>query len=131
MSSRVVLDTDAVIDIMHGRFSVGNRVAAVLPDDVSITAMTLAELQFGSLRSSHPENDREEVSRFVERVQILPFDDAAASIHAQVRYALRSQPVGLNDLIIAATTMAADALLVSSNLREFSRVPGLRVESWR
>lgn len=126
-----MLDTDAVIDILHVRTSVGRRLATVSPEDVAIASMTLAELHFGALGSRNPANDLAELARFVERVRVLPFGDRAAIVHAQMRQALRPQPIGYNDLVIAATTVAADAILVSSNLREFSRVPGLRVENWR
>ena len=60
----------------------------------------------------------------------LPFDEAAADRHADIRWALRHQPIGERDLAIAAIALAHGATMVTNNRCEFDRVPGLVVEDW-
>ena len=105
--------------------------AKVSPDDVAVATMTVAELLYGALGSREPAKNRAEVVRFVNAVRTVPFGRRAAALHAQLRHALREKQIGPNDLVIAATTLSADATLVTANTREFDRVEGLRVESWR
>jgi len=131
MSIRYVLDTDAVIDVLRGRHRVAARLAELSPDDVAIASMTLAELTYGALCSHDPRASRLAVRRFVEVVTVLPFGRRAAAAHARARHATRQRNIGPNDLVIAATALASEAAVVTGNVREFSRVPGLAVESWR
>ena len=127
----IVLDTDIVIDVLRGRHEVVTRLAKVSPDDVAVATMTVAELLYGALGSREPARNRAEVVRLVNAVRIVPFGRRAAALHAQLRYRLRQKPIGPNDLVIAATTLSADATLVTANAREFERVEGLRVERWQ
>jgi len=126
-----LLDTDAVVDVLRGRHGVARRLAQVSPDDVAVSAMTVAELLYGSLRSSDPERSGREVRRFLDAVRTIPFGRAAAAAHSRIRHTLRKQNIGPNDLVIAATALSAKATVVTANVREFSRVDGLAVESWR
>ena len=127
----IVLDTAIVIDVLRGRREVITKLAKVSPDDVAVTTMTVAELLYGALGSREPAKNRAEVVRLVNAVRTVPFGRRAAALHAQLRDRLRQKPIGPNDLVIAATTLSADATLVTANTREFERVAGLRVESWR
>lgn len=126
-----LLDTDTVIDVIRKRRVVAQRLSAVSPEDVAISAMTVSELEFGVLSSPHSAARARDTAAFLEQVTALPFDAAIARRHAILRHELRSARIGEADLIIAATAVVSARTLVSSNLREFSRVPGLRVESWR
>jgi tRNA(fMet)-specific endonuclease VapC len=126
-----LLDTDAVVDVLRGRHGVAQRLSQLSPDDVAVSAMTVAELLYGSLCSSDPERSEREVRRFLEVVRTIPFGRAAAATHSRIRHTLRTQNIGPNDLVIAATALSAKATVVTANLREFSRVEGLAVESWR
>jgi len=126
-----LLDTDAVVDVLRGRHGVARRLAQVSPDDVAVSAMTVAELLYGSLCSSDPERSGREVRRFLDAVRTIPFGRAAAAAHSRIRHTLRKQNIGPNDLVIAATALSAKATVVTANVREFSRVDGLAVESWR
>lgn len=131
MTGRFVLDTDVVVDVLRGRQEVIARLAAVSPDDVAVTTMTLAELLYGAAVSSNSERNAQEIERFVSRLRVLSFSREAAMRHAIVRSALRAHPIGPNDLVVAATALVAGATLVTSNTGEFSRVPGLAIENWR
>lgn len=131
MSDAVVLDTDIVIDVLRGRAGVIRRLAAISPDDLGVTSMSVAELRYGALASSDPRGNLAEVERFLAQVRVLPFGRRSSVIHARLRWDLRASPIGAHDLVIAATTLAAGAKLASANVREFARVAGLTVENWR
>lgn len=131
MSVRYLLDTDAVVDVLRARHRVAARLAEVSPEEVAISSMTLAELLYGALCASDPAASELAVRRFIEVIRILAFGRAAAAIHGRIRYATRQKMIGPNDLVIAATALAAGAVLVTANRREFDRVAGLTIEDWR
>lgn len=126
-----VLDTDTIIDVLRGIPPVVRRLAGVSPDDVGVASMTVAELRYGALVSRDPARSLAETARLLEQLTLLAFGARAAALHGDIRYALRGRQVGPHDLVIAATALAAGAAIVTSNTREFERVPELRVESWR
>jgi tRNA(fMet)-specific endonuclease VapC len=131
VSLAYLLDTDAVVAILSGRHRVAERVAQLSPEDVGVSSMTVAELLYGSMCSKDPARAEREVRRFVEVVRIVPFGRAAAAAHSRIRYGLRQQNIGANDLVIAATALTTRATVVTANVREFARVEGLAVENWR
>lgn len=129
--TRYVLDTDTVIDAMRGNERVTGRLAKISPTDVAISVITLSELWYGVLRGGLSEPRLSATQHFVRETKTLPFSRRSAMVHAKLRHAMRTQPIGPHDMLIAATALAASAVLVTSNTREFSRVPDLQVESWR
>lgn len=130
MKPRFVLDSDTVIDSLRGHLSVREKLESISPDEVAVSAMTVSELRFGAIG---PASQRRmtETAAFLSQVAVLPFTLSEALIHAEIRLALRNNPIGSADMIIAATALSVPAILVTSNTREFSRVPNLQVESWR
>lgn len=128
----LLLDTSCCVEILRGRPLALDRLEALSPDDVALSAMTCAELRFGALRGRRGPMVLERLERFLAAFDILPFDAPAAAFHAEVRLTLGAagQPIGERDLIIAATALAHGCDVATGNLREFTRVPGLRVESW-
>ena len=128
---RYLLDTDAVVDVLRRRHEVAKRLAAVSPDDVRVSAVTVADLAFGALNSRDPGRNRAETEKLLAQISVAAFGARAAAEHARIRHALRAAPIGPNDLVIAATAVAIGATLVTANTREFGRVPGLAVENWR
>lgn len=127
----IVLDTDAVVDVLRGRAAVVSRLSALSPADVGVTSMTVAELLYGAFASTKPDANRAEVTRFLSEVHVLPFGRRAAAIHAELRWRLRKSPIGPADLIVASTVLAAEAALVTANTREFARIEELQLENWR
>jgi tRNA(fMet)-specific endonuclease VapC len=106
-------------------------VARASPADLAIATMTEAELEYGVLLHPSPAGARLRLDRFLASpIEILPFDRECTTKHAQVRAQLRSQPIGPHDLIIASVALAHGLILVTNNVREFQRVPGLRIEDW-
>ena len=107
-----------------------NRLRALSPDDVAVCVVTEAELEYGAMASRDPARSRRSVEAFLAPIARLPFDSAAATHHAEIRFALKSRPIGERDLIIAAVAMTHGATVVTHNAREFRRVKGLPVEDW-
>jgi tRNA(fMet)-specific endonuclease VapC len=129
---RYVLDTDTSIWIIRAKEPYLSRSQAESPADLAISAMTLAELHFGALRSQDPKRATNSLQAFLSGIiDVLPFDEDAAEIHARFRDATRSQPIGDRDLVIASVAAAHDLTLVTGNTREFGRLPGLKLEDWK
>jgi tRNA(fMet)-specific endonuclease VapC len=103
------------------------------PDDFGISAITVAELLFGAAKSSRPQQTRSSVDAFLKPFEILPFGREAAEDYAEIRLQLEKvgRPIGERDLLIAATATSRRLTVVTHNVREFSRVSGLKVEDWR
>lgn len=99
---------------------------------MAISAITLAELIHGAEKSQFPARNLATVEDFCSRLQVLPYTDNAAMHYGSIRAALEKigQPIGVNDLHIAAHARSQGLTLVSNNLREFERVPGLLMENW-
>jgi tRNA(fMet)-specific endonuclease VapC len=103
------------------------------PDDFGISAITVAELWFGAAKSSRPQQTRSSVDAFLKPFEVLPFAGEAAEEYAEIRLQLErvGRPIGERDLLIAATAKSRRLTVVTHNVREFARVPGLNVEDWR
>lgn len=130
---RYLLDTNIVIYTMKRRPpQVAARFAERSADELCLSSISLAELLFGAAKSQQPEKALAAIYELGQALDIAPFDDAAAQAYGPLRAELErtGQPIGALDTLIAAHALSLNATLVSHNLREFSRVPGLRVEDW-
>jgi len=103
------------------------------PSDCVISAITLYELRAGALKSAKPERELKRVNLLAGTIRVLVFDPDTASAAAQVRIATqrKGRPIGPYDILIAAQALQFDLVMVTNNVREFERVPGLNVEDWR
>ncbi|MBM3106474.1 tRNA(fMet)-specific endonuclease VapC [Pseudomonas sp. P66] len=97
-----------------------------------ISTITLMELFYGAEKSAAPERNLSVVEGFAARLEVLSYDNLAAAHSGQLRAELAKAgtPVGPYDQMIAGHARSLGLILVSNNLREFQRVPGLRVEDW-
>lgn len=102
------------------------------PGDVAISSITLAELHFGVAKSQQPEKNRAALEQFLLPLEILAFDDVSSEYYGRVRAALEAEgtPIGPLDTLIASHALSINATVVTNNMREFSRVRGLRVQNW-
>jgi tRNA(fMet)-specific endonuclease VapC len=109
-----------------------NRLAGLASSRLFISSLVLAELQLGAEKSSQPAKVHRVVQVFIEGMEVLPFDAGDAMAYAKIRAALerKGQVIGPLDTLIAAQARARDLVMVTDNVREFRRVPGLVVENW-
>jgi tRNA(fMet)-specific endonuclease VapC len=100
--------------------------------DVCISAITLAELEYGVEKSHQKERNKIALTGFLTPFEILPFSDKAASIFGQIRATLekKGQIIGAYDLLIGAHALSENLTLVTNNTNEFSRISGLSLENW-
>ncbi|HMS78269.1 MAG TPA: type II toxin-antitoxin system VapC family toxin [Burkholderiaceae bacterium] len=128
-----MLDTNICIYLMrHQPPSVAARFASCWVGDVVISAITLAELEYGvacTERERRP-RVRRALARFVAEVPVEPFDGAAAAAYGPVRVASRDRRRDALDRLIAAHALALDVTLVTNNVADFAGYPALRVENW-
>lgn len=100
--------------------------------NICISAVTLAELRFGSERSQRRAANLAELALFLEAIEVLPFDALAAEHFGDIKAHLfrAGTPVGPLDMLIGAHARSLNLTLVTNNRREFDRMPGLAVENW-
>lgn len=130
---RVLLDTSVCIELIRGRgAAVLKRLRRRQIGTVAISAITLAELQYGVARSQDPATNTIALAHFCAPLEVPAFDQAAASAYGWLRASLASAgtPIGPLDTLIAAHALALRATVVTANENEFRRVAGLRVENW-
>jgi tRNA(fMet)-specific endonuclease VapC len=129
---KYVLDTNTCIYALKLQGRVTDRLRDHSPDDIGATIITVAELWFGARKSARPEATRREIDAFLGPLGVLPFDRAAAEAYAGLRFDLEraGRPIGERDLLIASIAAARGLTVVTHNVSEFGRVPGLNAEDW-
>ena len=128
-----LLDTNACIRILNGSSpALVRRFRSHEPSEISLCSVVKAELLFGARKSARIAENLETLRLFFQPLPSLPFDDRAADHYGMIRTELEKlgTPIGANDLMIAAIARAHDAILVTHNVREFSRVANLQLEDW-
>ena len=129
---RYLLDTNIVIYVLKRRpievLATFNQHA----DRMAISAITLSELFHGAEKSSRISQNLSAIEDFCSRLQVLPYGEKAAQHYGAIRAELErhGQPIGVNDIHIAAHARSEGLVLVTNNVAEFTRVPALQVENW-
>lgn len=132
MSRRFLLDTSVLSHLIRDpRGAVAQRLSNVDDSQVFTSVVVAGELRFGARKKGSPAL-AERVDRLLEQIEVAPLEVGVDRIYADVRHALESSGrlIGANDLLIAAHALEQDATLVTDNVEEFERVPGLVVENW-
>ncbi|MDR3468550.1 MAG: tRNA(fMet)-specific endonuclease VapC [Xanthobacteraceae bacterium] len=103
-----------------------------LAEQLCISSITLGELHYGAEKSARRADNLTAIAHFVARLDVLAFDTKAAALSGQVRAELEraGTPCGPHDMQIGGHARSEGLIVVTNNLREFSRMPGLRVENW-
>ena len=128
-----MLDTNICIYIMRNKpEKVLRRFKEELNNGIGISSITLAELEYGMKHSSNPAQNERALLRFLVPLSVLPFGADAASEYGAIRTFLQNNgtPIGPLDMLIAAHAKAEGLVMVTNNVREFERVPGLEIENW-
>lgn len=130
---RYLLDTNICIALVHKpEPALKQKLAQKKPGDLVLASVVKAELLFGARKSQRVAENLNELEAFFAPFDSLPFDDKAANFYGASRALLANAgtPIGGNDLLIASIALAHDLTVVTRNMKEFARVPGLRVEVW-
>jgi tRNA(fMet)-specific endonuclease VapC len=130
---RFMLDTNICIYIIKKRPpQVLNRFRAFEVADIGVSSITVSELEYGVEKSSNRQQNREALMAFLGPLEIAPYDDLAAHHYGDIRACLEraGRPVGAMDLLIAAHARSLSIPLVTNNVSEFRRIPGLLIENW-
>jgi tRNA(fMet)-specific endonuclease VapC len=129
---RYLLDTNIVIYVLKRRpvevLSTFNANASRM----AISSITLAELLHGAEKSTRVSENLAAIEDFCSRLEVLPYGPKAAQHYGAIRAALEKlgQPIGVNDMHIAAHARSQGLVLVTNNMGEFARVPALEAENW-
>lgn len=127
-----MLDTHALSELIRDpRGPVMQRLSDVAPDVVCTSIVVACELRFGAQRKGSAVLT-ERVNALLDAMVVLPFDEPADEHYADIRATLEraGTPIGSHDILIAAHARSRALTLVTHKLREFQRVPGLKVEDW-
>ncbi|MEI7786963.1 MAG: type II toxin-antitoxin system VapC family toxin [Betaproteobacteria bacterium] len=128
----ILLDTNICIYIINAKpATVLARFQQYRLGDIGLCSIVAAELAYGVAQSGSARN-RKALEMFLAPLTILPFDEAAVWSYGELRADLerRGTPIGSLDTMIAAHALSRQALLITNNLREFSKVPGLQLDNW-
>lgn len=129
---RYLLDSNSMSDLIrHPGGKVARRFAVVGEPVVCTSIVVACELRFGAAKKGSSELSIR-IDQLLASFNVLPLDREADRHYAEIRTHLSRQgrPIGSNDLLIAAHTLALDLVLVTDNVDEFARVPGLSIENW-
>ena len=133
MVIRYMLDTDACITLIKNRPEpMRMRLSRLSPDEVGISSIVTAELWFGVAFSQKKKQNQAALKDFLDYVTILDWPYEACPIYGQIRTGLQKKGtlIGAMDLLIASHALLLDAILVTNNTKEFTRVPRLKIENW-
>lgn len=129
---KYLLDTNIVIYVIKRR---PLEVMGLFNDNagrMAISAITLSELYHGAEKSAKVAQNLAVLEEFASLLQVLPYSAKASQHYGAIRSALEKAgcPIGVNDLHIAAHARSEGLTLVTNNVGEFERVPGLLIENW-
>lgn len=127
-----MLDTNICIYVMRTYPPALRERFNALADQLCISAVTLGELHYGTEKSARRTHNLTALEHFTARLEVLPFDAKAAAHYGQLRAELEraGTPCGPYDIQIGGHARSEGLTVVTNNLREFERMPGLRVENW-
>lgn len=130
---RYMLDTNIVIYIRRDEPQNVRRIFEKLPSgQTGLSVISFGELLYGIAKSSDPASGLEKLGKITEHVPVLAMPEKAGRVYGEIRSHLEGlgQPIGNNDVWIAAHALAADLVLVTNNEKEFRQIRGLKIENW-
>lgn len=128
-----LLDTNTCIYIINNEPPrVRLKFASLDISEIVMSSITLFELDSGFRKGSKIKDNLQKLEHFSSVIRVMPFDARAAQRAGELRQYLREKgtPIGDMDILIAGHALALDAVVITNNVREFERVPGLKVENW-
>jgi len=128
-----MLDTDTCITLIKDRpEAMRLQLSRLSPGEVGISSIVTAELWFGVSLSQKKKQNQAALKDFLDYATILDWPYQACPIYGQIRTGLQKKgtPIGAMDMLIASHALLLNAILVTNNTKEFSRVPDLKIENW-
>lgn len=128
-----LLDTNICIYTINKKpTSAVSKIRSNRPEEIAISTITIAELEYGVTKSLHPDQNRAALLEFLIPFSILDFDQIASLHYGQIRMSLESKgmPIGPMDLLLAAQAKSRNLILVTNNEKDFQRIDNLRIENW-
>ena len=128
-----ILDTNICIYIIKQKpIYVFERFRSISLGEIGTSSITLSELNYGVMKSALPEKNKLALAQFLVPLEILPFNEDAATAYGRIRADLENKgtPIGPLDTLIAAHALSLDQTLVTNNEKEFTRVTSLKIENW-
>jgi tRNA(fMet)-specific endonuclease VapC len=132
MASRMLLDTNILSDLVrHPQGRVAEKIAQVGEESICTSILVACELRFGAAKRGSKRLTAQ-LEAILSTLDVLPLEEPADRQYGDLRSRLEKlgMVIGPNDMLIAAHALALDAVLITDNVREFSRVPALKVENW-
>lgn len=128
---RYMLDTNMCIYLMKRQpEEVARRFAQCCVGDVVMSAITYAELEYGVAVSADPERERANLAALIEDIPVVSFDGPAGSAYGPIRLATRESKKDQLDKLIAAHAVSLNTTVVTNNLKDFAKYPGVVAENW-
>jgi len=127
------LDTNICIYFLTGKYpALFDKMMSYSPNDIKIPAIVKAELIHGAEKSIKRDENIKKIAAFLLPFEIMPFDEKCADYYGKIKATLEKNGtlIGPNDLLIAATVVAQNAILVTNNMNEFNRIEALHTENW-
>lgn len=127
-----MLDTNICVYVMKTYPPALKEKFNALAEQLCISSITLGELYYGAEKSMRRVENLTAIEQFAARLEVLPFGDKAAAHYGQLRAELEraGTPCGPHDMQIGGHARSEGLILVTNNMREFSRMPGIRAENW-
>ena len=126
-----MLDTDIVVFFLRNKKGIGERLSELNSNDIYVSEVTVAELEYGSRCSGRYAENSELVRKFLSKVNVVPFSVSICR-YASERYRLRSHgtPISDFDLLIGCAAVEKGLVMVTNNVAHFSRIDGIKIENW-
>lgn len=132
MTTLYLLDTNILIALLRDRGQIARPRLRAAEGRIAVSTISEMELEYGIERSASPARNRQAVDELLSLVEVIPFETTAAMHAGRIRAVLaaRGTPIGPYDALLAGHARSLGMVVVTHNVREFSRVPGLEVEDW-
>ncbi|NET62514.1 MAG: type II toxin-antitoxin system VapC family toxin [Symploca sp. SIO2E6] len=130
---RFLLDTNTCIYIIKQKPpKVLEKFRTLDISEVGISSITVAELEYGIYKSQRQQRNRAALNQFLISLEVVPFDERATQTYGRIRAELERQGIviGSMDMLIASQAISLRLVLVTNNVRELSRIPGLVIDNW-
>jgi tRNA(fMet)-specific endonuclease VapC len=128
---KYLLDTNICIHFFKGKYNLIDKFLEIGIENCAISEITLAELTFGADNSQDPAKNHQLIETLVDQISVLPMF-SAIPIYGKQKANLRKRGIMISDfdLLIGCTAIESSLVMVTENVREFSRIEGIKIENW-